>query len=105
MEEQLDLDNLTKENFMQMAEYVAHVEAVNAKLLEELRQAKSYLSATLQQRNSAEQKYQNLLVEKTLQTVPITEAIVMNASMDLINPEQWAVPADRISVVPKSNKI
>jgi hypothetical protein len=65
---------------------------------------KAYLSATLQQRNSAEMKYQNLLADKALKTVPITDSVVINTSMDLINPEQWAVPADRVSVVPKSNK-
>jgi hypothetical protein len=71
--------------------------------LEELRKHKAYLTATLQQRNSAEQKYQNLLAERTMQTIPITETIVMNT--DLINPEQWAVPANRVSTTPKSNKI
>ena len=34
MENELDLDNLTKEDFMAMAEYVAHTEAINNKLLE-----------------------------------------------------------------------
>jgi hypothetical protein len=91
MEEQLDLDNLTKENFMQMAEYVAHVEGVNAKLLEELRQAKSYLSATLQQRNSAEQKLRNVL-EMRMNTMPVTTETIKTeivSAIDLMNPEQY----------------
>jgi hypothetical protein len=89
---------------MEMAAYVAMSEKKNVELLNQLRETKAYLSATLQQRNSAEQKYQNLLADKALQTIPIQEAVVMNASFDLINPEQWAVPADRVSVVPKQNK-
>jgi hypothetical protein len=91
MEEQLDLDNLTKENFMQMAEYVAHVEAVNAQLVEELRQAKSYLSATLQQRNSAEQKLRNVL-EMRMNTMPVTTETIKTeivSAIDLMNPEQY----------------
>jgi hypothetical protein len=88
---------------MEMATYVAMSEKKNVELLEELRKHKAYLTATLQQRNSAEQKYQNLLAERTMQTIPITETIIMNT--DLINPEQWAVPANRVSTTPKSNKI
>ena len=104
MEKEFDIDNLTKDDFMEMAAYVAMSEKKNVELLNQLRETKAYLSATLQQRNSAEMKYQNLLVEKTLQTVPITEAVVMNASFDLINPEQWAVPEGKVSKIEKSNK-
>jgi hypothetical protein len=91
MEQQLDLDNLTKEDFMQMAEYVAHVEAVNAKLLEDLRQAKSYLSATIQQRNSAEAKLRNVL-DMRMNTVPLTTEVIKTeivSAIDLMNPEQY----------------
>jgi hypothetical protein len=91
MEQQLDLDNLTKEDFMQMAEYVAHVEAVNAKLLEELREAKSYLSATIQQRNSAEAKLRNVL-DMRMNTVPLTTEVIKTeivSAIDLMNPEQY----------------
>jgi len=91
MEQQLDLDNLTKEDFMQMAEYVAHVEAVNKKLLEDLREAKSYLSATIQQRNSAEAKLRNVL-EMRMNTVPLTTEVIKTeivSAIDLMNPEQY----------------
>jgi hypothetical protein len=104
MEKEFDINNLTQQDFMEMAAYVAMSEKKNVELLNQLRETKAYLSATLQQRNSAEQKYQNLLAEKALQTVPITEAVVMNASFDLINPEQWAVPEGRVITTPKSNK-
>ena len=103
MENEVDLNNLTQQDFMEMATYVAMSEKKNVELLEELKKHKAYLTATLQQRNSAEAKYQALLAERTMQTIPITETIVMNS--DLINPEQWAVPADRVSTTPKSNKI
>jgi hypothetical protein len=105
MENELDLDNLTKQDFMEMATYVAHVERERVTMFEELKKTKAYLSATLQQRNSAEQKYQNLLAQKTQQIVPISEVVVMNTSLDLINPEQWAVPKGKVITTPKSNKI
>jgi hypothetical protein len=91
MEQQLDLDNLTKEDFMQMAEYVAHVEGINAKLLEDLREAKSYLSATIQQRNSAEAKLRNVL-DMRMNTVPLTTEVIKTeivSAIDLMNPEQY----------------
>jgi hypothetical protein len=104
MEKEFDINNLTQDDFMEMAAYVAMSEKKNVELLNELREVKAYLSATLQQRNSAEQKYQNLLADKALKTVPITEAVVMNSSFDLINPEQWAVPEGRVSKIEKSDK-
>ena len=102
MENEVDLNNLTQQDFMEMAAYVAMSEKKNVELLNQLRETKAYLSATLQQRNSAENKYQNLLAERTVNTIPITETIVMNSS--LINPEQWAVPEGRVSKIEKSDK-
>ena len=103
MENELDLNNLTQQDFMEMATYVAMSEKKNVELLEELRKTKAYLTATIQQRNSAEARVQALLAQKSVETIPITETIVMNS--ELINPEQWAVPANRVNTTPKSNKI
>jgi len=105
MENELDLDNLTKDDFMQMATYVAMSEKKNVELLEELKKHKAYLTATIQQRNSAEAKYQALLAQQGASTIPLTEVTVMNTELDLINPEQWAVPKGRVITTPKSNKI
>jgi hypothetical protein len=105
MENEVDLNNLTQQDFMEMATYVAMSEKKNVELLEELKKTKAYLTATIQQRNSAEIKYQNLLAQKTQQIVPITEVTVINTELDLINPEQWAVPKGRVITTPKSNKI
>jgi hypothetical protein len=105
MEKEFDINNLTQDDFMEMAAYVAMSEKKNVELLNELQKTKSYLAATIQQRNSSEAKYQNLLADKALKTVPITESTVINTSIDLINPEQWAVPAGRVITTPKSNKI
>ena len=103
MEKEFDINNPTPQDFLEMATYVAMSEKKNVELLEELKKTKAYLTATIQQRNSAEIKYQELLAQKSINTIPITETVVMNSQ--LINPEQWAVPADRVSTTPKSNKI
>jgi hypothetical protein len=69
---QLDLDNLTKEDFLEMAKYVAHVENNNKLLLEQLREAKAAVLATVQQRNSLHAKLQNLVSER-INTIDISE--------------------------------
>ena len=90
---------------MEMATNVAHVEKQRVTMFEELKKTKAYLTATIQQRNSAEAKYQALLAQKTQQIVPISEVTVVNTELDLINPEQWAVPKGKVITTPKSNKI
>ena len=90
MENELDLDNLTKEDFMAMAEYVAHIEAINNKLLEELREAKSSLLATLQQRNSLNARLQNIMHDR-VNTIDVSaiQSVPINTNLELINPEQY----------------
>lgn len=104
-QQSVDLDNLSKEDFLEMAKYVAHVENENRKLLEELRQAKAGLMATVQQRNSLNAKLQSMLLEKanTIDVKAIKTQIVTN--VDLTNPEMYRIPEGRVSVVEKSNKI
>jgi hypothetical protein len=100
--QQVDLDNLTQQDFLEMAKYVAHTENMNRQLLEQLKEAKAALMATVQQRNSLNAKLQNILVERVntinIDTVPLQ-------TMDLTNPEMYAIPEGRVSVTPKSNKI
>ena len=75
---------------MAMAEYVAHTEAINNKLLEDLREAKSALMATVQQRNSLNARLQNIMSDR-VNTVDITniKTEIINTQLDLINPEQY----------------
>lgn len=89
-EDKVDLDNLTKEDFMAMAEYVAHTEAINRRLIEELRDAKASLMATVHQRNSLNKRLQTLMLDK-MNTVDIgaVTSVPINANIDLINPEQY----------------
>ena len=96
-----------EEQIMEMAAYINHLETDNAKILEELKASKAYLSATIQQRNSAQMKLQSVL-ENRINTIDITSVPVQTAAFeivgDLVNPEQWAVPEGRVSKIEKSNK-
>ncbi len=75
--------------------------------MEELKASKAYLSATIQQRNSAQNKLRTVL-ERQINTVDITNVPVQNAEFtmvgELTNPEQWAVPEGRVITTPKSDK-
>jgi hypothetical protein len=88
--EQVDLDNLTKEDFLEMAKYVAHTEAINRKLLEELREAKSSLMATVHQRNSLNARLQNIMHDR-VNTIDVSQikTEIINTNLELINPEQY----------------
>ena len=96
-----------EEQIMEMASYINHLETENAKIMEELKASKAYLSATMQQRNSAQAKLQTLL-DNRINTIDISNVPVQSAEFtmvgDLVNPEQWAVPEGRVSKVTKSNK-
>jgi len=104
--EKLDLENLTQDDFLEMAKYVAHVENQNRVLLEQLRESKAAVLATVQQRNSLNAKLQAMILDK-VNTIDIKsiESVPMNTSLELINPEQWGVPEGRVITTPKSNKI
>jgi hypothetical protein len=73
-----------------MAKYVAHTEAINRKLLEDLREAKSSLMATVQQRNSLNARLQNLIHER-VNTIDVSQikTEIINTNLELINPEQY----------------
>jgi hypothetical protein len=88
--EQVDLDNLTKEDFLEMAKYVGHTEAINRKLLEDLREAKASLAATVHQRNSLNARLQNLMSDR-INTIDVSsiKAEVINTNIELMNPEQY----------------
>jgi hypothetical protein len=102
MEKEFDIDNLTHDDFMEMAAYVAMSEKKNVELINELREAKAYVAALVQQRNSSEAKYQTLLAQRSVQVIDTVATVVSN--VELTNPEQWAVPEGRVITTPKSNK-
>ena len=105
MENELDLENLNKEDFLEMAKWCHHLESENRVLIEQLREAKAMLTATVQQRNSLNAKLQNLVMERanTIDVSAIKAEIVTN--VDFTNPEMYAVPKERLGLSEKADRL
>ena len=84
---------------MEMAAYINHLEKEQKGLLEELQQAKAYLSATIHQRASAESKVRELQYRlDNKQVVDITPKQTIKSTLgtiELINPEQYREKANQ----------
>ena len=102
MNEELDLDNLSKEDFLEMAKWCHHLESQNRLLIEQLREAKAAVLATVQQRNSLHAKLQNLISDR-INTIDVQAVTLQN--MDLTNPEMYAVPEGKVSIIEKADRI
>jgi hypothetical protein len=78
----VDLNNLTKEDFLQMAHYIQHLE-------EQLEAAKATGIAVVGQRNILQKKYDQLLfmIRNNVTEKPVNT--VIDTDYDLINPEQY----------------
>jgi hypothetical protein len=105
MENELDLENLNKEDFLEMAKWCHHLESENRVLVEQLREAKAAVLAIVQQRNSLNAKLQNLVMERanTIDVSAIKTEIVTN--VDFVNPEMYAVPKERLGLSEKADRI
>jgi len=105
MENELDLENLNKEDFLEMAKWCHHLESENRVLVEQLRESKAAVLAIVQQRNSLNAKLQNLVMERanTIDVSAIKTEIVTN--VDFVNPEMYAVPKERLGLSEKADRI
>ena len=76
------LNNLTKEDFLEMARYIQHLE-------EQLEGAKATGIAVLGQRNILQKKYDQLvfMIKNNVTEKPVNT--VLDTDFDLINPEQY----------------
>jgi hypothetical protein len=86
---EVDLNNLTKEDFLEMARYIQHLE-------EQLEGAKTAGLTLMTQRNNLQKKYNLLLAQKHAGIVEKPVNTVLDIDFDLINPEQWAVPQNKV---------
>lgn len=94
--ENFDDLEITKEDFIELSRYTYKIEQERNQLVEQLREAKAMLAATVQQRNSLNAKLQTLVLERanTMDIQPVKTQIV--TSVELINPEQWRVPEGKV---------
>jgi hypothetical protein len=81
---EVDLDNLTKEDFMEMARYIQHLE-------EQLEGAKTTGIALVGQRNVLQKKVEQLtfMLQRGVRETPVNT--VMDTDYDLVNPEQYRI--------------
>ena len=79
---EVDLNNLTKEDFLEMAKYIQHLE-------EQLEGAKTTGIAVLGQRNILQKKYDQLLFMMRNNVTEKPVNTVLDVDFDMINPEQY----------------
>jgi hypothetical protein len=79
---EVDLDNLTKEDFLEMARYIQHLE-------EQLEGAKTTGIAVLGQRNILQKKYDQLLFMMRNNVTEKPVNTVLDVDFDMVNPEQY----------------
>jgi primosomal protein N'' len=79
---EVDLNNLTKDDFMQMAQYIQHLE-------EQLEAAKATGIAVVGQRNILQKKYDQLLFMMRNNVTEKPVNTVIDTDYDLVNPEQY----------------
>jgi hypothetical protein len=79
---EVDLDNLSKEDFMEMARYIQHLE-------EQLEGAKTTGIALVGQRNILQKKVEQLtfMLQRGVRETPVNT--VSDTDYDLVNPEQY----------------
>jgi hypothetical protein len=81
---EVDLDNLTREDFMEMARYIQHLE-------EQLEGAKTTGIALVGQRNILQKKVEQLtfMLQRGVRETPVNT--VIDTDFDLVNPEQYRI--------------
>jgi hypothetical protein len=82
---EVDLNNLTKEDFMEMARYIQHLE-------EQLDAVKSTALAVVGQRDILQKKMEQMAFAIRQMKQGVNETVtntVMDIDFDLVNPEQY----------------
>jgi len=88
----VNLDNLKKEDFLEMAQYIQHLEGLLDKAIEKERELKAYAVTLSTQRNQEHQRYLQMkqLYDNKINVVDITpQKATIEIHNSLINPEQY----------------
>jgi hypothetical protein len=99
--EQVDLENLTQEDFLEMAKYCAYLER-------EIESVRANALAIVTQRDNAMKQLKQIqaaILAAQSKTTTVVKSGLDGTDLKLVNPEQWAVPADRVNTTPPSNKL
>ena len=89
----VDLENLKKEDFLEMAKYIQHLEGLLDATTDKEKELKAYCITLSTQRNQEHQRYlqmKQLYEASRVNTVDITPIqTTLEIHNDLINPEQY----------------
>ena len=89
----VDLNNLKKEDFIEMANYIQHLEGLLDVAIDKEKELKAYCITLSTQRNQEHQRYlqmKQLYEASRVNTVDITPIqTTLEIHNDLINPEQY----------------
>jgi ribulose 1,5-bisphosphate carboxylase large subunit-like protein len=88
----VDLENLKKEDFLEMAQYIQHLEGLLDKAIEKERELKSYAVTLSTQRNQEHQRYLQMkeMYDNKINVVDITpQKATIEIHSNLTNPEQY----------------
>ena len=89
---EVDLENLKKEDFLEMAQYIQHLEGLLDKAIEKERELKSYAVTLSTQRNQEHQRYLQMkeMYDNKINVVDITpQKATIEIHSNLTNPEQY----------------
>jgi len=78
----IDIDNLTKEDFLEMAKYVHSMEVT-------VQRAKAEMLALVVQRDNAQFKLNQLNSQMFTPVTNVTQKAKLTDELDLVNPEQY----------------
>ena len=86
----VDLENLKKEDFLAMAEYIQHLEGLVDVAIEKERELKAYAVTLANQRAAEHRRYLEVKqqLESRVNTIDVTPA-KLNIYSELTNPEQY----------------
>jgi ribulose 1,5-bisphosphate carboxylase large subunit-like protein len=88
----VDLENLKKEDFLEMAQYIQHLEGLLDKAIEKERELKAYAVTLSTQRNQEHQRYLQMkeMYDNKINVVDITpQRATIEIHSNLTNPEQY----------------
>ena len=81
---EVDLNNLTKDDFLEMARYINHLEL-------QIDALKVQNVALVQQRANAEKRFKSAVINASVKATPVQTSLKLNDDVSLVNPEQYKI--------------
>lgn len=85
---EVDINNLTQEDFLEMARYVQYLEEQLIEKNKSIEELKTYAITLATQRNNAEKRYKNLQLDTLSQSQPIVTTINVEGTTIYENPSE-----------------